>query len=208
MIEVALIERAAGLHEVDKIGVPDAMILKSGKPPEEFEVVKAHTSIGARLLSGSRAPHLRLAEEIAWAHHERWEVTGHAGMSGQGIPLSGQIAAVADVFCPDTGSPPQECPVRGGGAVRDRQPAGTAIRSAGGRRLPEGARGGERPSPGAMSCPRPIGGNLPVLGRLCMARERKSRGWTAVIARTQRLRTRVLSRRGLRTYLLRGPVRE
>jgi putative two-component system response regulator len=97
--EVELIERAAGLHDVGKIGVPDAILLKPGKlTAEEFEVVKTHTSIGARLLSGSRSPLLRLAEEIAWAHHERWDGTGYAGMSSEAIPLSGRIAAVADVF--------------------------------------------------------------------------------------------------------------
>lgn len=97
--EVELIERAAGLHDVGKIGVPDAILLKPGKlTPEEFEVVKTHTSIGAQLLSGSRSPLLQLAEKIAWAHHERWDGSGYAGIAGEDIPLSGRITAIADVF--------------------------------------------------------------------------------------------------------------
>jgi hypothetical protein len=69
---VALIARAAPLHDVGKIGVPDMILLKMGKlTPEEFEIVKTHTVIGARILSGGKFPLLRLAEEIAFSHHER-----------------------------------------------------------------------------------------------------------------------------------------
>jgi response regulator RpfG family c-di-GMP phosphodiesterase len=54
--------------------------------------------IGARILSGGKFPLLRLAEEIAFCHHERWDGGGYAGMSGTDIPLAGRIVAVADVF--------------------------------------------------------------------------------------------------------------
>ena len=97
--QVALIRRAAPLHDVGKIGIPDAILLKLGKlTPSEFELVKSHTTIGARILSGSRFPILRLAEEIAFSHHERWDGNGYVGMSKEAIPLAGRMVAVADVF--------------------------------------------------------------------------------------------------------------
>ena len=97
--QVALIRRAAPLHDVGKIGVPDAILLKLGKlTEEEFAIVKTHTAIGARILSGGKFPLLRLAEEIAFSHHERWDGTGYALIGGPNIPLAGRIVAVADVF--------------------------------------------------------------------------------------------------------------
>jgi putative two-component system response regulator len=97
--QVSLIRRAAPLHDVGKIGIPDSVLLKLGKlTPAEFEIVKTHTTIGARILSGSRFTILRLAEEIAFNHHERWDGDGYVGMSGSAIPLTGRIVAVADVF--------------------------------------------------------------------------------------------------------------
>ena len=97
--QVSLIRRAAPLHDVGKIGIPDSVLLKLGKlTPEEFEIVKTHTTIGARILSGSRFTILRLAEEIAFNHHERWDGDGYVGMSGSAIPLTGRIVALADVF--------------------------------------------------------------------------------------------------------------
>jgi putative two-component system response regulator len=97
--QVALIRRAAPLHDVGKIGVPDSILLKLGRlTPEEFDLVKTHTTIGARILSGSRFPILRLAEEIAYNHHERWDGDGYAGIVGNAIPLAGRIVAVVDVF--------------------------------------------------------------------------------------------------------------
>ncbi len=96
---MSLIRRAAPLHDVGKIGIPDSILMKLGKlTPEEFELVKTHTTIGARILSGSRFTILRLAEEIAYHHHERWDGSGYAGIKGADIPLAGRIVAVADVF--------------------------------------------------------------------------------------------------------------
>jgi putative two-component system response regulator len=90
---------AAGLHDVGKIGIPDHILLAPRKlTPEEFEVVKTHTWIGAKMLSGSRSSLLQTAEKIAWSHHERWDGTGYAGVAGEDIPLVGRITAVADVF--------------------------------------------------------------------------------------------------------------
>jgi putative two-component system response regulator len=97
--QVSLIRRAAPLHDVGKIGIPDAILLKLGKLTlDEFELVKTHTTIGARILSGSRFGVLRLAEEIAFSHHERWDGDGYVGITAEQIPLAGRIVAVADVF--------------------------------------------------------------------------------------------------------------
>lgn len=97
--QVSLIRRAAPLHDVGKIGIPDSILMKLGKlTAEEFEVVKTHTMIGARILSGSKFPIMRLAEEIAFSHHERWDGCGYAGIPRDAIPLAGRIVAVADVF--------------------------------------------------------------------------------------------------------------
>ena len=97
--QVSLIRRAAPLHDVGKIGIPDAVLLKLGKLTlDEFELVKTHTTIGARILSGSRFGVLRLAEEIAFSHHERWDGDGYVGIKTDQIPLAGRIVAVADVF--------------------------------------------------------------------------------------------------------------
>jgi putative two-component system response regulator len=95
-----LLGRAAPLHDIGKIGVPDAILLKAGRLDDaEHAVMRDHTLIGARILSGSRSPLLRLAEEIALTHHEKWDGTGYpGGVAGEAIPLSGRIVAVADVF--------------------------------------------------------------------------------------------------------------
>src|SRR5256712_1996450 len=98
--EVELIRRAAPLHDVGKIGIPDRILLKPGTlVPEEFELMKTHVKVGAGILSEARSDLLRLAEEIALTHHERWDGTGYPrGLKGEAIPLSGRIVAVADVF--------------------------------------------------------------------------------------------------------------
>jgi putative two-component system response regulator len=97
--QVSLFRRAAALHDVGKIGVPDTILLKIGRlTSEEFEIVKTHTAIGARILSGGKFSLLRLAEEIAFTHHERWDGMGYAGIRGADIALAGRIVAVADVF--------------------------------------------------------------------------------------------------------------
>ncbi len=98
--QVELIRRAAPLHDIGKIGVPDGILLKPGPlTVEEFEMMKAHTVIGARILSGSRVPLLQMAEEIALTHHERWDGRGYPrGPRGEQIPLAGRIVAVADAF--------------------------------------------------------------------------------------------------------------
>ena len=98
-VEVELIRRAALLHDVGKISIPDSILLKPGKlSPEEFSHMKTHTTRGAEMLSGGRFALLQRAEEIALTHHERWDGTGYLGLHGDTIPVAGRIVAVADVF--------------------------------------------------------------------------------------------------------------
>jgi len=91
---------AAPLHDVGKLAIPDCILLKPGRlSPREYEVMKTHTTLGARLLDGSGAPVLEMATVIAETHHERWDGSGYpAGLAGEAIPLVGRIVAVADVF--------------------------------------------------------------------------------------------------------------
>jgi putative two-component system response regulator len=98
--QVELIRRAAPLHDIGKIGIPDSILLKPGRlTAEEFESIKTHTTIGAQILSGSQSALLVLAERIALSHHERWEGGGYPhGASGDEIPLAARIVALADVF--------------------------------------------------------------------------------------------------------------
>ncbi len=98
--DVDLIRRAAPLHDIGKVGIPDAILLKSGAlTPEEFEAMKEHVKIGAKILVQGRFPVLHVARTIALSHHERWDGTGYPfGLEGEAIPLVGRITAVADVF--------------------------------------------------------------------------------------------------------------
>lgn len=91
---------AAMMHDVGKIGVPDHILLKPGKyTPEERAEMEKHTMVGGAILTGSDSRLIRLAAEIAETHHERWDGSGYPrNLKGTEIPLSGRIAAVADVF--------------------------------------------------------------------------------------------------------------
>jgi putative two-component system response regulator len=91
---------AAPMHDVGKIGVPDRILLKPGKlDPDEWEIMKQHTIIGAQILAGSDAGFIQLAEVIALTHHEKWDGSGYPkGLRGLEIPLAGRIVALADVF--------------------------------------------------------------------------------------------------------------
>jgi putative two-component system response regulator len=98
--DLFLLRRAAPLHDVGKIGIPDAILRKPGPLiPEEWETMKTHAAIGARILSGGRSRVVRLAEEIARYHHEQWNGEGYpAGVAGEAIPLAGRLVMVADVY--------------------------------------------------------------------------------------------------------------
>lgn len=95
-----LLLNASPMHDIGKIGIPDHILLKPGKfEPEEWETMKTHAAIGAEILSGDDSALLRLAEEIALNHHEKWDGSGYpAGLKGQEIPQSARIVALADVF--------------------------------------------------------------------------------------------------------------
>jgi GAF domain-containing protein len=98
--EVTLLQQAAPLHDIGKLGVSDTILLKPDKlNAQEFERIKEHAAAGAAILSGSSSEVLRLAQEIALTHHEWWDGSGYpTGLAGDAIPLSGRIVALADVF--------------------------------------------------------------------------------------------------------------
>ena len=91
---------ASVAHDVGKIGIPDAILLKDGPlDANEWETMQGHTTIGGRLLAGSNNPLVQMAQTIALSHHEHWDGTGYpAGLRGEEIPLVGRICAVVDVY--------------------------------------------------------------------------------------------------------------
>lgn len=102
--QVDKIARAAALHDIGKIGIPDAILLKPGRlTPEEFEVMKTHTTIGCEILEKSyrdqNSEFYRFAYNICRHHHERWDGRGYPDhLAGDEIPICAQIVAVADVY--------------------------------------------------------------------------------------------------------------
>jgi len=95
---VELIRRAAPLHDIGKVGIPDSILLKAGPlTGEEFEIMKTHTVIGSRMLSKGRSELVRFSQRIARSHHEWWDGSGYPDrVSGQSIPQEARIVAVAD----------------------------------------------------------------------------------------------------------------
>jgi putative nucleotidyltransferase with HDIG domain len=91
---------AAPLHDIGKIGIPDAILNKPGAhTPEEAGVMRSHARLGAQLLASSRRPLLQLASQICLEHHENWDGSGYPnGLKGEDISLEGRIVALADVF--------------------------------------------------------------------------------------------------------------
>ncbi|MDD2544826.1 MAG: response regulator [Burkholderiaceae bacterium] len=91
---------AAPMHDVGKIGIPDAVLLKPGPlDPEEWATMQRHAEIGAEIIGEHPAGVLRMARTIALTHHEKWDGSGYPrGLAGEDIPLEGRIVAVADVF--------------------------------------------------------------------------------------------------------------
>jgi putative two-component system response regulator len=94
------IRLAAPMHDVGKIGIPDAILRKPGKlTPEEYQVMKQHTLIGAEVLQGSRTPVLTMARDIALNHHERWDGCGYPhGKREDEIPETARIVSIVDVY--------------------------------------------------------------------------------------------------------------
>jgi putative two-component system response regulator len=91
---------ASPMHDVGKIGIPDAILLKPGNfEPNEWEIMKSHVEIGADILSTRDSPLMEMAYSIALSHHEKWNGSGYPqGLTGTDIPIEGRIAAIADVF--------------------------------------------------------------------------------------------------------------
>jgi putative two-component system response regulator len=94
------IRMAAPMHDVGKIGIPDAILQKPGKlTAAEFEIMKTHTLIGSKLLAGSESSMLQMAQDIALCHHERWDGGGYPrGLAGAAIPETARIVALVDVY--------------------------------------------------------------------------------------------------------------
>jgi len=91
---------ASPMHDVGKIGIPDAILLKPGKlSADEWEIMKTHTTIGEKLLAGHDSEIMNTASLIAGCHHEKWNGKGYPrGISGTDIPIEGRITAICDVF--------------------------------------------------------------------------------------------------------------
>jgi len=98
--ECHLIRHASPMHDIGKIGIPDHILLKTGKlTAKEWAIMKTHADIGALILSGSESEFLQMAEVIAGSHHERWDGHGYPrGLKGEEIPVVSRIVAVCDVF--------------------------------------------------------------------------------------------------------------
>ena len=110
--EVQNIRYAAPMHDVGKIGIPDNILLKPGKlTDEEFDIIKTHSAIGAKILANSKAEILKVAEQIALSHHEKWNGKGYPqGLFRDNIPLTGRIVSLADAFDALTSKRPYKDP--------------------------------------------------------------------------------------------------
>jgi putative two-component system response regulator len=103
---IDLLFKSAPLHDIGKVGIPDKILLKPGKlTPEEFEVMKTHTTLGRDAIEqaerqlGTPVEFLKVAKEIAYAHQEKWDGSGYPeGLAGDAIPVSARLMAVADVY--------------------------------------------------------------------------------------------------------------
>ena len=103
---IQLLFKSAPLHDIGKIGIPDSILLKPGRLDlREFEVMQTHTTLGGEAIAraerraGRAVPFLRLAKEIAYGHHEKWDGSGYPrGLAGEAIPVSARLMAVADVY--------------------------------------------------------------------------------------------------------------
>jgi CHASE2 domain-containing sensor protein len=98
--DARMLRHASAMHDIGKVGIPDAVLLKPGAlDPDEWDVIRSHTKRGAEILAGSASPLVQLAESVALHHHERWDGSGYPhGLSGEQIPEGARICAVCDVF--------------------------------------------------------------------------------------------------------------
>lgn len=109
---VELIERAAPLHDIGKIGIPDGVLLKPGKlDADEWAIMKQHATIGYEILAGSKSKFMCMGADIALGHHEKFDGSGYPnGLAGHDIPLASRIVAIADVYDALTSSRPYKQP--------------------------------------------------------------------------------------------------
>lgn len=95
-----IIHYASPMHDVGKIAIPDAILGKPGKfEPHEWEIMKTHAALGAKMLGGTNSPYLIMGAEIAGGHHECWDGSGYPlGLKGEAIPLPARIMQICDVY--------------------------------------------------------------------------------------------------------------
>jgi putative two-component system response regulator len=97
---IEMIFFASPMHDIGKIGIPDHILLKPGNfTPAEWEVMKGHTLMGAKILGNCKSPYLKMGAEIALNHHERWSGGGYPnGKQGEAIPLVARITMICDIY--------------------------------------------------------------------------------------------------------------
>ena len=98
--DVELLRQASPMHDIGKVGIADNILNKPARfTPEEFEIMKTHSSLGYEMLKSSQRPLLKLAATVAYQHHEKWDGSGYPqGLKGEQIDIAGRITAIADVF--------------------------------------------------------------------------------------------------------------
>lgn len=97
---IELLRHASQMHDVGKVGIPDAILLKPGKlTDDEWVIMRQHPALGAQICHGAASPLLQMSEKVAMGHHERWDGNGYPnGAKGEEIPIESRIVAVVDIF--------------------------------------------------------------------------------------------------------------